>query len=394
MKYPLPHIFPSLLVIDDEIGVRKMLVHSLSENYHCDTAGSISEARRLLNERWYSVVLVDIFLDNESGLDLLREMKAGEPDTQWIIMSGSRDFTSAVEALKRGADDYLPKPFTSTQLNQAVAQACERRNHLIQEREHFDGLIESLTNSLCQSREATLRALNGALSARDLETGHHTERVAVYCGRLGRELGLSEEQLLGLQHGALLHDIGKIGTPDAVLLKAGELSADEWMIMRAHITHGSRIVSELGDMADALPVVVEHHEKWDGSGYPLGLKGEQISIEARIFAVADAYDAITNDRPYRRGRAYDAARAELEKGAGTHFDPRVVEAFKSIDRKEWLALRDQVHRFHVKLHEMERRVVRRRFMKDGVSDVLASAAESTASSKAIRPTVLSLLQEC
>lgn len=371
-----------------------MLVQALSEDYHCVTASSIAEARRILNEQWFPVVLVDIFLGDGSGLDLLREMKSQEPDCQWIMMSGSRDLTSPIEALKRGADDYLPKPFTFVQLKQAVTQAFARREQRLAERQRSEQLIESLTESLCKSREATLRALSGALSARDLETGHHTERVAVYCTRLGRELNLTDEQLLGLQHGALLHDIGKIGTPDAVLLKAGELSTEEWMVMREHITHGSRIVGELGDLADALPVVVEHHERWDGTGYPLGLKGDQISIEARIFAVADAYDAITNDRPYRRGRAYDTARAELEKGAGTQFDPHVVEAFKHIDRREWIALREQVGRFHAKLRELERRVLRRRFMTEGVPRVLAAATEAAAARQSRAATVLSLLREC
>jgi putative nucleotidyltransferase with HDIG domain len=390
MKYSPPHLFPSLLVIEDELGVRRMLVQTLNDNYQCDVAGSLGEARRLLQERWYPVVLVDIFLDDGSGLDLLAEMKSLEPEAQWIIMSGSQDLKSPIEALKRGADDYLPKPFTVAQLDQAVGQAFERRAQLVADQQRSEQLIESLTDSLCQSREATLRALGGALSARDLETGHHTERVAVYCTRLGRELGLKDEQLLGLQHGALLHDIGKIGTPDAVLLKAGELSADEWMVMREHITHGRRIVRELGDLADALPVVVEHHEKWDGTGYPHGLKGEQISIEARIFAVADADDAITNDRPYRRGRAYEIALAEIERGAGTHFDPRVVAAFKAIDRKEWMSLREQVGRFHAMLRDLERRVLRSQFMADGARHVLnlvTGAATARRARAAIAPSL-------
>jgi response regulator RpfG family c-di-GMP phosphodiesterase len=393
MKYSPLHLFPSLLVIEDDAGVRRMLAQALGENYHCDAAASAAEARRKLSEQWYSVVLADIFLGDGSGLDLLGEMKAADPDVQWIIVSGSRDLASPIEALKLGADDYLPKPFTGAQLEQAVAKAVARRAEQLEARQRHEELIESLTESLCESREATLRALGGALSARDLETGHHTERVAVYCTRLGRELKLSDEQLLGLQHGALLHDIGKIGTPDAVLLKAGELSAAEWLVMREHIAHGGRIVRELGDLTDALPVVVEHHEKFDGTGYPLGLKGEQISIEARIFAVADAYDAITNDRPYRRGRAYEAARAEIEKGAGTHFDPRVVAAFKGIDRREWVGLREQVGRFHLKLREMERRVLRTRFMTDGVSRVVAAVAEAASTRRARAATALSLLRQ-
>lgn len=390
--YSPSHLFPSLLVIDDETGVRRMLVRALSETYDCDEAASITEARHLLQAQSYAVVLIDIFLEDGSGLDLLREMKAAEPQTQWLMMSGSRDLSSPVEALKRGADDYLPKPFTITQLEHAVEHALERHMQKIGEQQLVEELIESLTESLCQSRESTLRALSGALTARDLETGHHTERVAVYCRRLGREMRLSDEQLLALQHGALLHDIGKIGTPDAVLLKAGKLSADEWMVMREHIAHGGRIVSELGDMADALPVVVEHHEKWDGSGYPLGLKGEQISIEARIFAVADAYDAITNDRPYRRGSSYETALAEIEDGAGTHFDPAVVAAFKSIDKKEWVALSDQVGRFHTKLREMERRVLQARFMQNGVSRVLRAVTGAVGAKSAKAPTAHPLLQ--
>jgi HD-GYP domain-containing protein (c-di-GMP phosphodiesterase class II) len=163
--------------------------------------------------------------------------------------------------------------------------------------------------------------------------------VVAYCLRLGRELGLSPRDLVGLEQGALLHDIGKIGIRDAVLLKAGPLTDSEWVDMRGHIEYGLRIIGAIDFLSGARPVVGQHHEKYDGSGYPGGLRGEEIHIHARIFAVADAFDAITSDRPYRAAAPYEHARQEITRNSGTHFDPKVVELFLRIPEAEWAEIR-------------------------------------------------------
>ena len=166
---------------------------------------------------------------------------------------------------------------------------------------------------------------------------------------MGRELGLGEEQLRSLEFGSLLHDIGKIGVPDAILRKPAALSESEWVRMREHPLHGQKILSGIEFLEGAARVVAQHHEKWDGSGYPLGLRGEQIDFNARIFAVADAFDAITSDRVYRRGRSYEEAISELDTFSGRQFDPEVVEAFRRVPREEW----DEIRRRSFEMNEQK-----------------------------------------
>jgi putative nucleotidyltransferase with HDIG domain len=186
--------------------------------------------------------------------------------------------------------------------------------------------------------QRVLETLITALEARDVETYDHSERVVGFSLRLARELSLDEEQIKSLGLGALLHDIGKIHIPDSILRKPGKLAEAEWVRMRNHPLYGQQILSGIEFLEGASLVVGQHHEKWDGSGYPFGLAGEEIDLNARIFAVADAFDAMISDRIYRAGRTYDAAAAELTQGAGNQFDPKVVEAFHRIPRQEWQEL--------------------------------------------------------
>ena len=201
--------------------------------------------------------------------------------------------------------------------------------------ERTAGKTDHLSDRLGEAERATLASLLAALEVRDADTYSHSER-SVRCGLLlGRECGLGTEQMLALEVGALLHDIGKIGVPDSVLRKPGKLDPEEWATMRRHPDDGQRIVRGIGFLADAMLVVVQHHEWWDGTGYPLGLNGEEIDLNARILAVADAFDAMTSDRVYRPAKSYEAAVAELDRCAGRQFDPQVVAAFRRVPRKEW-----------------------------------------------------------
>lgn len=180
-----------------------------------------------------------------------------------------------------------------------------------------------------------LEALVTALHARDVETYDHSERVVSFSLRLAQELSLDPGQTKSLGLGALLHDIGKIRVPDTILRKPGKLTEEEWVRMRNHPLYGQQMLSGFEFLEGASRVVGQHHEKWDGSGYPFGLTGEEIDLNARIFAVADAFDAMISDRIYRAGKTYDAAAAELTREAGKHFDPQVVEAFHRISLQEW-----------------------------------------------------------
>jgi putative nucleotidyltransferase with HDIG domain len=265
------------------------------------------------------------------------------------MISGMQTIESAINALRLGAFDYLMKPFDLRQAEAAVARALEHHELVVAKRRyenHLEELVEQRTAELDQALDSlenayrtTLQALTAALETRDAETHGHSERVVTFSLRLGREYGLSGPEMKALEFGSLLHDIGKIGVPDAILRKPAKLTEEEWVRMREHPMHGQQILRGIKFLEGAAKVVAQHHEKWDGSGYPLGLKTEEIDICARIFSVADAFDAITSDRVYRQGRPYEAAAQELEEWSNRQFDPKVVEAFHRVPKDDWDELR-------------------------------------------------------
>jgi putative nucleotidyltransferase with HDIG domain len=272
------------------------------------------------------------------------------------MISGNLNIQSAIEAMRRGAFDYVTKPFNLSDVETAVARAIRHQSLLKanqQYEQHLEHLIGVRTNELTiantnlnmtleklyMNYRATLHALAAALEARDVETKGHSERVVAYCLRLGKEIGLTDRNLITLEHGALLHDIGKIGVPDGILLKRGALTEDEWTHMRRHVEYGAQILRGIDFLEGATQIVSQHHERYDGSGYPHRMEGDQICLGARIFAVADAVDAMTSDRPYRAGRSFDDAADELIRCSGAHFDPTVVQAFVRVPLDSWRELR-------------------------------------------------------
>ena len=338
-----------LLIADDDAGVRGVLEDFLGLEYECEAVGSAEEALRLLDTGDFQLVLSDISMPGMSGLELIPRVAEVSPDTLVITVSGSHDIESAVGAMRAGAFDYIVKPFDLEHVRLAVRRALEHQRLLAAKRgyeTYLERMIEQRTReldgalrSLERGYRMTLKALVAALETRDAETHGHSERVVAFSLRLGRELGLDREQMRSLEFGSLLHDIGKIGVPDAILRKPAPLTGEEWQEMRLHPEHGRQILCDIEFLEGASRVVAQHHERWDGSGYPLGLRGEEIDLNARIFAVADAFDAITSDRVYRGGRSYESALAELERCAGVQFDPLVVEAFGRVPREEWERLR-------------------------------------------------------
>ena len=346
---PLPACPARLLVADDDAAVRSVLAEFLGAEYECETVGSAEEALRLLELGEFQLVLSDIAMPGMSGLELISRVRELSPDTLVILVSGSQEIESAVDALRAGAFDYLVKPFDLEHIQFAVRRALEHQRLLAAKRgyeTYLEQMIEQRTEELdgalrsCEDAyRMTLKALVAALETRDSETHGHSERVVSFSLRLGQELELTTEQTRSLEFGSLLHDIGKIGVPDAILRKPAKLTEEEWVLMREHPLHGQKILDDIEFLEGAARVVAQHHEKWDGGGYPLGLRGAQIDLNARIFAVADAFDAITSDRVYRTGCTYEAALTELETCAGIHFDPRVVEAFRRVPRQEWERLR-------------------------------------------------------
>jgi putative nucleotidyltransferase with HDIG domain len=334
-----------ILIVDDEPEITEILADLLSTELECETAGSAEEALVRLRQSEFNLVISDITMPGMSGLEMVPHVKRISPDTVVVMISGLQTVESAIEALRLGAFDYVMKPFDLRQVEAVVMRALEHHQLIVAKQRyenHLEELVEQRTAeldralvSLEEAYRSTLKALTSALETRDSETHGHSERVVTYSLRLGRECGLTSEQMSALEFGSLLHDIGKIGVPDAILRKPAKLTEEEWVRMREHPLHGQQILRGIQFLDRASRVVAQHHEKWDGSGYPLGLKGEDIDICARIFAVADAFDAITSDRVYRKGKSYEAAAQELDDWAGKQFDANVVTAFHRVPKDDW-----------------------------------------------------------
>lgn len=341
---------PRILLVDDEAEITEILADLLGEQYTCLKAGSAEDALARLHESEFELVISDITMPGMSGLEMIPHVKRISPDTVVVMISGMQTVESAIGALRLGAFDYLMKPFDLRQVEAVVKRALEHHDLIVAKQRyenHLEELVEQRTaeldralDSLEDAYRSTLKALTAALETRDSETHGHSERVVTYSLRLGCEYGLNRDEMKALEFGSLLHDIGKIGVPDSILRKPAKLTEEEWVRMREHPQHGQQILRGIEFLQGAARVVAQHHEKWDGSGYPLGLSAEEIDVCARIFAVADAFDAITSDRVYRRAKSYEAAAQELDDWAGKQFDPKVVAAFHRVPKEDW----EELHR--------------------------------------------------
>lgn len=339
----------NLLLIDYNPTRQKLLSSFFGLKYDCDEADSIDSAVEKIRQKEYSVVLTSVALPDFNGLALIPQLQKLSPRTALVIISENDSDGNTVRAFRAGAFEVIQKPFEMKKIESAVEKAfgqyelkCLKDNYQY----HLEELVSERTVELDKALEeveisyrSTLKALVQALETRDHETHGHSERVVTFSLRLGYELGLDKEALRDLELGALMHDIGKIGVPDAVLRKPAKLNDEEWEKMKLHPMHGQKILRNIAFLEGATRIVAQHHEKWDGTGYPFGLRGEDIDLGARIFSVVDAYDAMISDRVYRKGRPYEEALEELEKFAGTQFDPLVVEAFKKIPKEDWEILR-------------------------------------------------------
>ncbi len=351
-----------ILVVDDDKGIRDVLRGGLaSEGYLVDTAESAAVARVKFKAGGFDLVLCDIDMPGEPGTELLPWLRQQDPLIAVMMVTGLDDAGTAVDAMRDGACDYLCKPFSLPEVFARTKQALENRENAVKVREHQDRLeqlvevrtqhlrdaierIRSLNADLSHAYDNTLSALMIALDYRDNETQGHSLRVVAYTDRLARELGLEEPVLTAIRRGAMLHDVGKIGIADSILRKPGPLDEQERQIMRLHPRLGYDMLTGIGFLEQPAEIVLTHQEKWDGSGYPRGLRQEEIPIGARIFGVADTFDAMTSDRPYRSALPFAKVREELMEFAGVQFDPRVVEAFLRVPESEWWLIRDQVQR--------------------------------------------------
>lgn len=337
-----------VLIVDDEPEITAILSDLFATNYYATTAGSAEEALEHLRKKDYELVVSDITMPGMSGLEMIPHVRKISPNAVVVMISGMQTVESAIDALRLGAFDYVMKPFDLRQVEAVVKRALEHQDLILAKQRyeyHLEELVEQRTgeldqalNSLEDAYRSTLRALTAALETRDLETHGHSERVVTYSLRLGREYGLDDRRIKALEFGSLLHDIGKIGVPDSILRKPAKLTEEEWVLMREHPLHGQQILRGIEFLQGAALVVAQHHEKWDGSGYPAGLCCEEIDLCARIFSVADAFDAMTSNRVYRKGKPYQDAAKELDDWAGKQFDPKVVEAFHRVPQQDWAEL--------------------------------------------------------
>jgi putative nucleotidyltransferase with HDIG domain len=346
---PAGNVKARILIADDDEEIRDVLEEFLCGSYECSVVSSAEEALSLLRAETFQIILSDIRMEGMSGLEMVPHVLSLVPDTVIVMISGAQTIEHAIEALRAGAFDYITKPFDLQHIEVVMRRALNHYELTQAKRLYEKHLEESVRARTAQLDDAlasldgayreTLKALVNALEVRDTDTHGHSERVVSFSLRLGREMGLESLAWRDLELGSLLHDIGKIGIPDAILRKPAPLTETQWKKMRQHPQLGQQILREISFLEGAARVVAQHHEKWDGSGYPLGLRGHEIDLNARIFAVADAFDAIISDRVYRRGKSYELAAAELSRCAGKQFDPIVVAAFHRVTREEWEELR-------------------------------------------------------
>jgi response regulator RpfG family c-di-GMP phosphodiesterase len=330
--YPVSSRVRVLIVDEDRTLCKAFAAVLTEEGYHTDSVGSAEEALALLGKAAYDVMLSEICLPGKSGIELMEQVIELYPDLPVILLTGRASVDLAREALHKGASDFVTKPFSQAQLPIVVERNLTRR--LVQRKNMLRYRLE-----IQASNESVLDALLSALDSRDTETQGHSERVTAYTMEIADLLAVSPEHLYHIERGALLHDIGKIGIPDRILLKPGNLTPEEWEEMKRHPVIGYGMCSRIEMLRDASLIVLHHHEAWDGSGYPCSLAGEAIPLGSRIFALADALDAITSNRPYRAAQPFECARQEIVRCSGSQFDPRIVEVFLSVPEARWQRIR-------------------------------------------------------
>jgi len=358
-----------ILCVDDEPMIREILRETLEQEGH-----RVSEAENgrvacdRIESEAFDLILTDVKMPVMDGFTLMKNLGDLTDQIPVVVITSFGDVDVAVDAIRLGAYDYIVKPFNISQVTISVQRALERRRLLLENvqykksleqkvvektidlikknktLEQQAGLLEGLLCDLRESYDATLDAMVSAIESRDCETKHHCRRVQAYAVMLAQRIGVTPEQLVDISYGALLHDVGKIGVPDAILRKPGKLTEDEWEIMRQHTRKGFQMLKKIKFLTGAAEIVRYHHERWYGNGYPHKIAGEDIPLGARIFSIVDTLDAITSKRPYKEALPVQVAREEIQRCAGTQFDPRLVAEFLRIDEEELIETRKRVER--------------------------------------------------
>lgn len=342
-----------VMVVDDEARVREIVSRRLAEaGYECTTASDGNSALKKLKSEPIDLVLLDINMPGKSGVEVLKEIQAKHPDTAVIMVTAIAEVETAIKTMKIGAYDYIIKPVDHKILLISADRALEKRRLILENRAyqlHLEDKVKEQIDKIRQSFLNSVTSLAYALEAKDVYTKGHSERVTKIAVAVAEELCMPEGKIEKIRLAGLLHDVGKIGVRESVLNKPGKLTDEEFEHVKSHCEMGQRILSPIIEDKEILDIVVHHHERYDGNGYPHRLSAEQISPgakivavadaydamlsqSAKILAVADAYDAMTSDRPYRPAMSHETACAELEKGKGKQFDPVIVDTLLSLPK--------------------------------------------------------------
>lgn len=339
-----------ILIVDDEAPIRALLgEHLRQEGHEVMLAPDGAAALEALAKGEFELVLTDVRMPGMSGLELLADIVRTHPGVGVLMLTACEDLTLAVNAMRIGALDYVLKPFRLAEITLSVQEALQRRQNLLEQTQRMQLLEETVNERTAELRrlldrlhdasEITLEALVAALDAREHETQAHSKRVSEYTLYLAREMSVDAWELDVIRRGAMLHDIGKIGIPDSILLKPGKLTGEEWVEMQKHPQIGYWILAGIEALKPASDIVLSHHERHDGTGYPQKRGANDIPVGARIFSVADCLDVMTSDRPYRKALSYEDARQEITRFAGSQFDPEVVKYFLRVRQDVWTEIR-------------------------------------------------------
>jgi putative nucleotidyltransferase with HDIG domain len=342
-----------ILVVDDEEAIREVVSTMLeSKGYRCTAVSNGRAAQEQVKRVTPDLVLSDMIMPEMDGIKLLDWLREYDPEVPVIMVTAIHDISTALEAIRRGAYDYILKPFEKDQLFLGVGRAlqhrrlvAENRSYQLKLEQQVEERTAQLSNALAQleqSYDDTLEALGSALDLKDAETEGHCQRVTAFTISIAKAMPVPNHYLPILARAAFLHDIGKMAIPDGILRKPGPLTDDEKQIMRKHCEIGYNMLIRIPFLQDAAEIVLAHQEFYDGTGYPRGLKGDQIPLGARIFTIADSLDAMISDRPYRRALPMSHAREEIRRCSGTQFDPKVVEVFATIPEQHWIDLREHL----------------------------------------------------
>ena len=327
-----------ILIVDDEEMICNLVARRLAkEGYSCSTAHNGKEALTLFLKDSFSIIISDMKMPEMDGLELLKRVKAVNSKMMVIMITAYADVDVAVEAMRLGAFDFIMKPIDLNLVVLSIRNALERKRleeELDTYHKNLESLVEERTGKLQQAYRIlkkahldSVKVLAEAIDAKDPYTRGHSDRVTRMSLKIATHFDFSEARLETLEYGALLHDIGKIGIKDEVLQKRGPLTSEEYLYIQEHPLIGVKIVEGVEFFKDKIPVIRNHHERFDGRGYPDGLGGEAIPFEARIITVSDAFDAMTSVRPHRGIMPLEDVLKELERCKGTQFDPQILEIF-------------------------------------------------------------------